>query len=63
MAVVWLLNAIIFAFFPSNPHPTPDLFNWNVLIYGVVVAISLTWFYARARKAYVGPVQYLNEES
>lgn len=62
-AVLWLLNAIIFAFFPTYPHPTADLFNWNVLIYGVVVTVSLAWFYARARKVYVGPVQYLNKDA
>lgn len=61
-AVLWLLNAIIFAFFPTCPHPTPDLFNWNVLIYGAVVAVSLTWFCARARKVYIGSVQYLNKD-
>ncbi|KAG9203869.1 hypothetical protein G6514_002030 [Epicoccum nigrum] len=61
MAVLWLINAIIFAFFPTYPHPTPDLFNWNILIYGMVVSVSLAYFYARARKVYVGPVQYLNK--
>jgi choline transport protein len=63
MAVLWLLNAIVFAFFPTYPHPTPNLFNWNVLIYGVVVIVSLAWFYAKARKVYVGPVQYLNKDA
>ena len=62
MAVLWLINAIIFAFFPTYPHPTPDLFNWNILIYGVVVGGSLAYFYARASKVYVGPVQYLNKD-
>ena len=62
MAVLWLINAIIFAFFPTYPHPTPYLFNWNILIYGVVVSVSFMYFYARARKVYVGPVQYLNKD-
>ncbi|KAJ4370130.1 hypothetical protein N0V86_008866 [Didymella sp. IMI 355093] len=63
MAVLWLLNAIVFAFFPTYPHPTPDLMNWNVLIYGVVVIVSLAYFYVKARNVYVGPVQYLNKET
>ncbi|KAF2994471.1 hypothetical protein E8E13_000464 [Curvularia kusanoi] len=63
MAVLWLLNAIGFAFFPTYPHPTPDLFNWNILIYGIVVTASLAYFYARARNSYVGPVQYLNKDA
>jgi choline transport protein len=32
MAVLWLLNAIVFAFFPTYPHPTPDLIIRNVLV-------------------------------
>lgn len=27
-----LPNAIIFAIFPTYPHPTPELFNWNILM-------------------------------
>ena len=60
-AVLWLLFAIIFVFFPTFPHPTPDLMNWNVLIYGAVVVFSLIYFYVKGRKVYVGPVQYLNK--
>ena len=63
MAVLWLCMAITFAFFPTVPHPTPDLMNWNVLIYGVVAIFSLTYFYVKGRKIYVGPVQYLNKEA
>lgn len=62
IAVVYLSVAFTFAFFPTFPHPTPDLMNWNILIYGVVVVTSLVYFMRKGRKVYVGPVEYLNKD-
>ena len=61
IAVVYLFVAFVFAFFPSFPHPTPDLMNWNILIYGVVVVFSLIYFFFKGRYNYVGPVEYINK--
>lgn len=63
MSILYLCLAITFAFFPTFPHPTPDLMNWNILIYGVVVIFSLSYFFVKGRKVYVGPVQYLNNDA
>ena len=60
IAVVYLSVATIFSFFPSFPNPTPDLMNWNILIYGVVVVFSLVYFVIQGKKVYVGPVEYIN---
>ncbi|KAH7128601.1 amino acid/polyamine transporter I [Dendryphion nanum] len=60
IAVVYLCVAFVFAFFPSFPHPTPDLMNWNILIYGVVVIFSLVYFVTQGKRLYVGPVEYIN---
>lgn len=62
IAVVYLSMAFTFAFFPTFPHPTPDLMNWNILIYGAVVVFSLVYFFIKGRKVYEGPVEYLNRE-
>ncbi|CAA9964976.1 amino acid transporter [Pyrenophora teres f. maculata] len=62
VSVVYLCVALVFAFFPTFPHPTPDLMNWNILIYGVVVAFSLIYFFLKGRKVYVGPVEYLSKD-
>jgi choline transport protein len=61
IAVVYLSIALLFGFFPSYPHPTVDLMNWNVLIYGFVVIFSLVYFYFKGRHVYVGPVEYVNK--
>ncbi|KAH6870177.1 amino acid/polyamine transporter I [Alternaria rosae] len=62
VSVVYLCVVLVFAFFPTFPHPTPDLMNWNILIYGVVVVFSLVYFFLKGRKVYVGPVEYLNKD-
>lgn len=62
IAVVYLCVAFVFAFFPTFPHPTPDLMNWNILIYGVVVIFSLVYFFIYGRKMYEGPVEYINRD-
>lgn len=61
ISITYLCIALTFSFFPTFPHPTPDLMNWNILIYGVVVVFSLIYFVLRGRNTYVGPVEYLNK--
>ncbi|KAF2004743.1 amino acid transporter [Amniculicola lignicola CBS 123094] len=62
IAVAYLCFAFVFAFFPAFPHPTVDLMNWNILIYGVVVIFSLIYFFFKGRHMYVGPVEYINKD-
>ncbi|OCK81368.1 amino acid transporter [Lepidopterella palustris CBS 459.81] len=62
ISVVYLFVAFVFSFFPSFPHPSPSLMNWNILIYGFVVIFSLVYFFFRGRHQYVGPVEYLNKD-
>jgi len=35
---------------------TPVNFNWNILIFSVVLLIAATYFIFRGRKVYTGPV-------
>ena len=62
ISVVYLGVAFVFSFFPSFPHPTPDLMNWNILIYGVVIAFSLVYFMFKGRYQYIGPVEYIKKD-
>jgi choline transport protein len=62
ISVAYLCIALTFAFFPTFPNPAPDVMNWNILIYGVVVVFSLVYFMAKGRKVYAGPVEYLNKD-
>jgi choline transport protein len=62
IAIIYLCVAALLGFFPMYPNPSPDLMNWNILIYGVVVSFSLLYFVFRGRKVYEGPVEYLNRD-
>ena len=62
ISVAYLCIALTFAFFPTFPDPAPDVMNWNILIYGVVVLFSLFYFMVKGRKVYAGPVEYLNKD-
>jgi choline transport protein len=62
ISVTYLVMALVFAFFPTFPHPTAALMNWNILIYGVTVIFSLAYFFLKGRKVYEGPVEYINRD-
>jgi choline transport protein len=59
LAIMYLCIAVLFAFFPVAPYPSPELMNWSILIFGLGVIFGLFYFYIWARKVYVGPVQYI----
>jgi hypothetical protein len=63
ISVLYLCVVLLFAFFPTFRSPTPELMNWNVLIYGIVVLFSLVYFIIQGRKVYVGPVEYINRNA
>jgi len=62
IAVMYLSIAFVFTYFPTFPHPTPDVMNWSVLMYGAVVVGSLMYFVIKGRKMYAGPVEYINRD-
>ena len=59
IAVLFLLFAWIFCFFPVGPRPTVTDMNWAVLGYGIVVLFAILYYILRGRHAYVGPVKYV----
>lgn len=62
ISVIYLCFAFVFTFFPTYPHPTADVMNWNILIYGTVVVFSLGYYMLYGQKVYVGPVEYLHKD-
>ncbi|KAI1088173.1 putative GABA transporter [Rostrohypoxylon terebratum] len=54
-----LYSAILlfWSFWPQTTAPTPETFNWSILIYGAVVLFSVVWYIVRARYNFRGPVK------
>ena len=52
-------SVLIFCVYPTNcllVDLTPVNFNWNILIFSVVLLIAATYFVFKGRKVYTGPV-------
>lgn len=60
--VLYLCAVFTSAFFPTSPCPTPSLMNWSILIHGVVIMFSPTYFAFEGKRAYDGPVDYLEKD-
>lgn len=61
-SVLFLVFAFVMTFFPTTPHPAAPAMNWNILVYGVVVIFSISYFLVRGRHRYVGPVVYVKKD-
>lgn len=57
----FLVTVFVLAFFPSMPDPDAANMNWNIMIYGAVVVISMFYYLLRGRHRYVGPVEYVRK--
>ncbi|KAF2717936.1 amino acid transporter [Polychaeton citri CBS 116435] len=60
-ALMYLIVALVFLFFPAEPDPDPAKMNWAPLMFGVVLIIAFTWYVFKGRKEYDGPVEYIRE--
>lgn len=58
---LFLILMFVLAFFPPIPNPDASSMNWNIVIYGGVVAFSLIYYVFRGRHRYVGPVEYVRK--
>lgn len=54
-AVVYLIIAIFFSFWPPATPTTPSTMNFSVLMMGAVIIFSVLYYIAFARKVYSGP--------
>jgi len=55
-AILFLIIAWLFCFFPVTRVVTLELMNWSVVVFGGVVIFSLLFYVFYARKVYAGPV-------
>jgi hypothetical protein len=51
-ALLYLAPLYVFAFFPSNPHPTPQTMNWGIVIYGGVTILAAIYYVLWGRKTF-----------
>ena len=60
-AILFLILAFCFLFWPAAPSPTPASMNWSSLMFGAIVIFSMIYYYLYARHVYVGPVEYVKQ--
>ncbi|KAJ4392761.1 hypothetical protein N0V91_011276 [Didymella pomorum] len=56
LALVFLLVAFVFSFFPMTPDPTAVDMNWAALMFGALAILATVNYFVSARKSYVAPV-------
>jgi choline transport protein len=52
IALVFLVPAFVFSFFPSTPKPKPVDMNWAVAMVGGISLSSTVYYIVRGRKTY-----------
>ncbi|KAI0010441.1 amino acid transporter [Xylariaceae sp. FL0662B] len=48
---------LFWSFWPQTIAPTPETFNWSILVFGTVVLFSVVWYILRARHHFKGPIK------
>ncbi|KAI0538679.1 amino acid transporter [Xylaria digitata] len=48
---------LFWSFWPQINHPTPSTANWSVLVFGVLVLSSISWYFIRAKQHFHGPIK------
>lgn len=56
LAILWTVIGILFSFWPTNAHTTPQNMNWSCLVYEATLILSTVFWFAHSRKVYTGPV-------
>lgn len=56
IAILFLLLAWVFAFFPLTKEVDATTMNWSCAIFGSVVFLALVYYFTYARNVYKGPV-------
>lgn len=60
-AETFLVSAFVLCIFPMSPSPGADAMNYNIVIYGGVIVMSVMYYVLRARFRYAGPVEYVQK--
>lgn len=61
-ALVFLLVAFVFSFFPMTPNPTAVDMNWASLMFGALAVIATVNYLVSARHSYVAPVSLVKQD-
>ncbi|KAI0881260.1 putative GABA transporter [Annulohypoxylon maeteangense] len=56
-ACLYSAVVLFWSFWPQTTAPTPETFNWSILIFGAVVLFSIVWYMIRARHHFRGPIK------
>jgi hypothetical protein len=56
-AVAYSIFMLFWSVWPLSVNPTPDLFNWSIVVFGAVVAFSIVWYVVRAKTYFKGPIK------
>lgn len=56
VAIVYIIIAMFFSFWPGTAVVTPANMNWSILLFGVVMMFSMVFYLVHGRKSYKGPV-------
>jgi choline transport protein len=62
LSILYLLIVFIFTFFPETAIVNAESMNWNILIYGFTIMFAIVWFFARGKRQYAGPVEYVRKD-
>ena len=60
-AIAFLLLVWVMSFFPGAANPMPQTMNWSCMVFGVVLIGAGVYYVVKARKVYVGPVEYVRK--
>lgn len=56
-ACVYTVFMLFWSFWPQTSMPTPESFNWSVLVFGAVIIFSVVWYTVRAKTYFKGPIK------
>ena len=62
LALIFLLVAFVFSFFPMTPNPTAVDMNWAALMFGALAILATVNYFVSARKSYVAPVSLVKQD-
>ncbi|KAF2630415.1 amino acid permease-like protein [Macroventuria anomochaeta] len=62
LALVFLLVAFIFSFFPMTPNPTAVDMNWAALMFGALAILATANYFVSARRSYVAPISLVKQD-
>jgi choline transport protein len=56
ISVIYLIVALFWSFWPSYYPVTAENMNYNILIIGATLLLSIVYYVVHARKEYTGPI-------